>query len=164
MLQQLKGVEAISIDLNQGTVTVIGKVNPIALVKFFHKMGIKAKLQYFDKEPLKSKDDCYHTQTCKSKQKAHCCCNSSSYSDDEQRQHKTRHGQRSKKGNTNFAAEAGTGYNHQPPMQGYQYAGEPLSYGMGQLLHPFYRRPSLLSYYNPIIRYTSYAENYRHNV
>ncbi|XP_019441362.1 PREDICTED: uncharacterized protein LOC109346319 [Lupinus angustifolius] len=168
MLQQLKGVEAVSIDPNQGTVTVIGNVNPISLIKFFHKIGKKAKLQYFDKEPLK--------------QKAHCCCKNSSYSDpgDEHRQHKTMHGQRSKKGDVwkkgydgfgsrkvTAEAEAETGYNHQPPMQGYQsmaYAGEPLSYGKGQPNHPFYRKPSLLSYYNPIIRYTSYAENYRHNV
>ncbi|CAL0330436.1 unnamed protein product [Lupinus luteus] len=166
MLQQLKGVEAVHIDPNQGTVTVIGNVNPISLIKFFHKMGKKAKLEYFDKEPLK--------------QKAHCCYRNSSYSDpdDEHRQHKTRHGQRNKKGgvwkegcdgfgNRNVGAEAGTGYNHEQPMQGYQtmaYAGEPLSYGRGQPNHPFYRRPSLLSYYNPIIRYTSYAENYRHDV
>ncbi|CAI8611415.1 unnamed protein product [Vicia faba] len=55
MLKQLKEVKSISIDPSQGNVTVVGNVNPMKLVKLLQKMGKKAQLWSFDKEPNNKK-------------------------------------------------------------------------------------------------------------
>ncbi|KAF7830497.1 heavy metal-associated isoprenylated plant protein 28-like [Senna tora] len=43
-LQAFSGVESIYIDPNQGLVTVLGKVNPMVMVKLVQKMGQNAEL------------------------------------------------------------------------------------------------------------------------
>ncbi|XP_027192633.1 uncharacterized protein [Cicer arietinum] len=98
MLQQLKGVKSISIDPNQGNVTVVGNVNPMMLIKILQKMGKKAQLWSFDKKPKKKSVGSHHRQ----KHHSHCCHESSNIEDESETvhydriKHRTHHYERSK--------------------------------------------------------------------
>ncbi|KAK7329961.1 hypothetical protein VNO77_24144 [Canavalia gladiata] len=189
MLEQLKEVKSISIDPNEGKVTVEGNVNPMMLIKFLKKMGKKAQLWSFNKGPMQRRAGSQPKQ----KHAAHCCCESNDPEDDSIH-YKAHYGQSSKKrhdpkdgfgfGNKRALAPPppGIGYNypwHQPfsgyhchpstpwflpvtyarPMPRYGY------YGRGHSMLPIYGHfDSRVPKDNPMIHYTSYGDNYRYNV
>ncbi|KAI4337106.1 hypothetical protein L6164_015559 [Bauhinia variegata] len=54
-LEQFNGVESISIDPKRGMVKVVGKVNPMTLVKLLQKTGQRAELWSFIRAPHQAK-------------------------------------------------------------------------------------------------------------
>lgn len=182
------GVESISIDPKQGLVTVSGKVNPMALVKFIQKMGQRAELWSFQKAPMKAQN--YH------------CCHHHNHSNTDSSDDDSLHGgtthwehpqcqamnrKRSKKnkgwkerlgfkfGNyfvepkswiasprrpTNFPAPPPIAmYN---PFMGFHRSTPPM---YARATTPYGGSSNLMQrFINPMVNYGSYADNYRYTI
>ncbi|MED6212846.1 hypothetical protein PIB30_087372 [Stylosanthes scabra] len=149
-------------------------------------MGRKAQLWSSDKSPMHNTGGFSPKQRQKS-QDSHCCCESSDSGEDSNtdfydghisskyKNHRPwQHGQRSKKRhswnhNLSFANEYAAPPSYQQHYQPVPYAGPVPSHGYYGHDHPFPSRhlpygSGFFTEQNPMIHYTSYADNYHYAV
>ncbi|KAK2412780.1 Heavy metal transport/detoxification superfamily protein [Trifolium repens] len=160
MLQQLKGVKSISIDPNEGKIIVVGNVDPMMIIKLFQKMGKKAQLWSFEKEPKKDEEP-KKKKSGSHAQHKHDCHDTDDDSETDHgygHKHRTHHHQRSNNMHEQHNNMFGFGNQHAPPqpVNGYQHAPPPeYQHAPPPMPVPGYNHQPFSGYHNypPMHRY-----------
>lgn len=180
-------MESISIDPSEGKVRVIGDVNPMKLVMLVQKMGIKAQLLSFERPTMQSESGSHcccesDSEDDDDEEKEDSKPKASSDQKSNKKKHSLkdwfRFGKKHEVSNKNDSPPPPRvpGISLSPPLPPVPVISYPrmpwnpvlpnpwrnYHYGNPRALHPHRQVNSRFSTeYNPMVHYTSYADNYR---